>query len=93
MQGLRLILASAVSVVSAVFVPPALAAGPVEVIAKGLSNPRGIAFAPNGQLFVTEAGRGGDGKCILLADSRTGCYGETGALTRIDPTEIGRAHV
>jgi hypothetical protein len=91
MQGLRLTLASAAisvvsAVVSVVFVPPALAAGPAEVIAKGLSNPRGIAFAPNGQLFVTEAGRGGDGKCIVLADSRTACYGETGALTRIDPT-------
>jgi hypothetical protein len=61
------------------------AAPQVDVIAKGLSNPRGIAFAPNGQLFVTEAGRGGDGKCIVLADARTACYGETGALTRIDP--------
>ncbi|WP_377703203.1 ScyD/ScyE family protein [Pseudoduganella sp. UC29_71] len=87
MQGFRLTLASVI--VSAAFsaaAPPALAAPQVEVIAKGLSNPRGLAFAPNGQLFVAEAGSGGDGKCIVLADSRTACYGETGALTRVDPT-------
>jgi glucose/arabinose dehydrogenase len=60
-------------------------APPVQVIAKGLVNPRGIAFAPNGQLFVTEAGRGGNGKCTVLGDGQNACYGETGALTRIDP--------
>jgi len=54
------------------------------VLASGLSNPRGIAFAPNGQLFVTEAGRGGNGRCALLGDGQLACYGETGALTRID---------
>ena len=60
----------------------------VEVIAKGLVNPRGIAFAPNGQLFVTEAGRGGNGKCTVLGDGQNACYGETGALTRIDPSGV-----
>ena len=64
------------------------AAPKVEVIARGLSNPRGIAFAPNGQLFVAEAGRGGNGKCALLGDGQNACYGETGALTRIDPTGV-----
>jgi hypothetical protein len=63
----------------------AQAAPSVQVVAKGLVNPRGIAFAPNGQLFVTEAGRGGDGKCTVQGDGQTACYGETGALTRIDP--------
>jgi hypothetical protein len=62
------------------------AAPQVDVIATGLSNPRGIAFAPNGQLFVTEAGTGGNGGCAVLGDGQTACYGETGALTRIDPT-------
>src|SRR3954471_5459327 len=64
------------------------AAPPVQVIAKGLSNPRGIAFAPNGQLFVTEAGRGGNGNCRVLGDGQNACYGETGALTRIDPAGL-----
>lgn len=64
-------------------------AGPqVEVIATGLSNPRGIAFAPNGQLFVAEAGRGGNGACAVLGDGQSACYGETGALTRIDRNGI-----
>jgi len=64
------------------------AAPPVQVIAKGLVNPRGIAFAPDGQLFVTEAGRGGNGKCTVLGDGQNACYGETGALTRIDPAGV-----
>lgn len=66
----------------------AQAAPKVDVIATGLSNPRGIAFAPNGQLFVAEAGRGGNGKCAVLGDGQNACYGETGALTRIDPAGI-----
>jgi hypothetical protein len=66
----------------------AQAAPSVQVIAKGLVNPRGIAFAPNGQLFVTEAGRGGNGKCTVLGDGQNACYGETGALTRIDPAGV-----
>jgi sugar lactone lactonase YvrE len=61
------------------------AAPQVEVIATGLNNPRGLAFAPNGQLYVTEAGSGGNGRCLVLADQRTACYGETGAITRVDP--------
>jgi hypothetical protein len=59
----------------------------VKVIADGLNNPRGLAFAPNGWLYVAEAGSGGTGKC--RANPEPGqpeiCYGETGALTRIDP--------
>jgi hypothetical protein len=66
----------------------ALAAPQVDVIARGLNNPRGIAFAPNGLLFVTEAGSGGNGKCIIGGDGGTNCYGETGALTRIDPSGV-----
>lgn len=57
----------------------------VDVIATGLSNPRGIAFSPNGQLYIAEAGRGGSGNCTVLGDGQTACYGESGAITRIDP--------
>jgi hypothetical protein len=64
------------------------ASPPVQVIAKGLVNPRGLAFAPNGQLFVAEAGRGGNGACTVLGDGQNACYGETGALTRIDPAGV-----
>ncbi|WP_342115297.1 ScyD/ScyE family protein [Pseudoduganella sp. OTU4001] len=64
------------------------AAPQVDIIASGLNNPRGIAFAPNGQLFVAEAGSGGNGACITAADNRSVCYGESGALLRIDPAGV-----
>lgn len=58
----------------------------VEVIATGLNNPRGLGFAANGDLYVAEAGSGGSGKCRPSPDGQPVevCYGETGALTRID---------
>jgi glucose/arabinose dehydrogenase len=39
-------------------------------------------------LYVAEAGSGGNGTCIPAPDNpnQQRCYGETGALTRIDPT-------
>jgi hypothetical protein len=83
MQGLRFILSCGLCAAFA-----AQAAPQVDVIAKGLSNPRGIAFAPNGQLFVAEAGSGGAGPCFVLADNRNACYGESGALTRVDPSGL-----
>jgi hypothetical protein len=59
----------------------------VEILASGLNNPRGIAFAPNGGLYVVEMGDGGAGPCILspVFPNPLRCYGETGALTRIAP--------
>jgi len=64
----------------------------VKTIASGLSNPRGIAFSASAKLFVAENGRGGPGPCILSpvqppppAPPAFRCYGETGALTRINP--------
>jgi hypothetical protein len=35
---------------------------------------------------VAEAGSGGNGACTVQGDGQTACYGETGALTRVDPT-------
>ncbi|WP_158643198.1 ScyD/ScyE family protein [Pseudoduganella lurida] len=55
------------------------------MIATGLVNPRGIAFAPDGALYVAEAGRGGNGTCIVLSDGQNSCYGQTGAIARIAP--------
>jgi hypothetical protein len=61
--------------------------GPAKTIASRLSNPRGIAFAPNGELYVAESGRGGNGNCTFSPPnpSVNRCYGESGALTRILP--------
>ena len=36
-----------------------------EVVASGLNNPRHLTFSPSGDLFVVEAGSGGDGPCVL----------------------------
>ncbi len=60
-----------------------------EVLASGLDNPRGITFGPDGALYVTEAGRGGTGPCTPPPSGTQGildippCYGQTGAITRI----------
>jgi hypothetical protein len=53
----------------------------VTVVMSGLDNPRGLAFGPEGALYVAEAGRGGSGPCqVLMAVLR--CYGATGAVSR-----------
>lgn len=61
--------------------------GGATTVATGLANPRGIAFAPNGALYVAEAGKGGPGPCIPSPPNPSvkRCYGETGALTQILP--------
>jgi hypothetical protein len=57
------------------------------LIASGLDNPRGLAFGPEGALYITEAGRGGngaDGHCIESIEfGGQGCFGLTGAVTRL----------
>jgi sugar lactone lactonase YvrE len=65
-------------------------AGSVETLASGLNNPRGIAFAPNGALYVAEMGNGGPGVCIPspAPPFLDRCYGETGAVTRIAPDGV-----
>ncbi len=55
------------------------------VVATGLRNPRGLAFGPEGGLYVAEAGSGGTGPCVFLNPVRgTQCLGMSGAITRID---------
>jgi hypothetical protein len=55
------------------------------VVMSGLDNPRGLAFGPEGALYVAEAGRGGQAPCILLRAVMPTpfCYGPTGAVTRL----------
>lgn len=52
------------------------------VVMSGLDNPRGLAFGPEGALYVAEAGRGGNGPSIFLRGALRS-YGPTGALTRL----------
>ncbi len=80
-----LLLAGALACVAA----PAAQAQAPEVVAEGLSNPRGMSFGPGGHLYVAESGRGGGGRCLPPAQGQTQCYGATGAIARID-VESGR---
>jgi hypothetical protein len=75
----------------ALFAVAAVPASSVPVITRvmsGLDNPRGLAFGPEGALYVVEAGRGGprppsvDSLCVSHRGAEQ-CYGATGALTRL----------
>jgi DNA-binding beta-propeller fold protein YncE len=74
----------------AVLQAPALAAQDeaaqtIEVVATDLNNPRGLAFGPDGALYVAEAGTGGPGDCLPNPEGGEDvCYGETGSITRIE---------
>ncbi len=56
----------------------------VRTLATGLENPRGLAIAPNGNLVLSEAGRGGSGPCLVAGSGNTVCYGTTGAVGLFD---------
>jgi hypothetical protein len=54
-------------------------------VMSGLANPRGLAWGPEGALYVAEAGRGGPptpGPCFLIF-GLTMCYGPNGAVSRL----------
>jgi hypothetical protein len=72
--------------VAAVAAPVAQAHGggpQVQAIATGLDSPRHLAFGPWGDLYVAEAGRGGDGPCFAAGEGPA-CMGDSGAVTKID---------
>ena len=61
------------------------AAVEISIVADGLDNVRGLNFAPDGSLYITESGVGGDGRCIP-GPSLSGllsCVGTSGALTQV----------
>lgn len=71
------------AVVVAVLAPATATAESMTVVAQGLDNPRGLAFAPNGELYVAEAGRGGAGPCFPGPEGGDVCFGDSGAVTRV----------
>ena len=62
---------------------PAYAHKGVTTVATGLDNPRGLAFAPNGTLYVAEAGRGGSGPCFAGPEGEEVCFGTSGAVSML----------
>jgi hypothetical protein len=79
LHALGVVLAAAVA---ALCMSSAAAAATVTTVMTGLDNPRGVAFGPEGGLYVAEAGRGGPGPCIVLRGTPQ-CYGTTGAVSRL----------
>ena len=54
-----------------------------EVVATDLANPRGMAFGPDGALYISEAGVGGEGPCAMGPEGNEECFGESGGVTRV----------
>ncbi|TML40667.1 MAG: ScyD/ScyE family protein [Actinobacteria bacterium] len=76
-----------IGVIAAALAIPALglAASPPQAVMTALDNPRGLAWGPEGALYVAEAGRGGPGVCVPAPDApppAVRCYGATGAVSR-----------
>ena len=58
----------------------------ITVVASGLHNPRGLNFAPTGDLYVAEAAGNGtpSNRCGVMSDGSTKCAANTSSITRID---------
>jgi DNA-binding beta-propeller fold protein YncE len=81
---MKRILVGAIAFVAALAAVAGASAQTTTVVMSGLDNPRGLAFGPEGALYVAEAGRGGPGPCILLRGQQIPfCYGPTGAVSRL----------
>jgi hypothetical protein len=70
---------------AAVLALPIAATAAPEPVMTGLDNPRGLAWGPEGGLYVAEAGRGGASPCVPSPDvpNVPRCYGATGAISRL----------
>ncbi|MDW8059479.1 MAG: ScyD/ScyE family protein [Thermomicrobium sp.] len=67
-----------------------LRARTLETVATGLRNPRGIAVAPDGTIYVAEAGNGGNTVCIPGPEGSDVCFGNSGAIVRIRGGSVER---
>jgi hypothetical protein len=80
-QALVAILAAGLAAVSAAPAVSAASPGPrLHTVVRGLDNPRGLAFLPNGTLAVAEAGHAGS---LCLGPGQ--CGGLTGKIIAVNP--------
>jgi hypothetical protein len=81
---------AALAVTAAVLAPvaSASAAPKLSVFAKAIDNPRGLALAPDGTLYVAAAGRAGP-KC--LDKKKETCLGYSSRVLSISPQGVNRA--
>jgi hypothetical protein len=63
--------------------------GRVSVVASHLSNPRGLAPAPGGGLYLAEAGSGGS-SCVAGGEQGTTCIGLTGSFDLVTSHGVKR---
>jgi hypothetical protein len=83
LQRLRLLVLWACASASLLGLDAAAEAAPTykaKTLATGLESPRGVAIAPDGNLVLSEAGRGGTGSCLTSGSGNSVCYGTSGAL-------------
>jgi hypothetical protein len=74
------------SCLAVVNAPGAIAAS-LSLVADGLSNPRGLSFGPDGSLYVSEPGIGGNGNCQASPSTlfQPICAGTSGSYLKIAP--------
>jgi hypothetical protein len=83
MRTILLVLVTAICALAGAAGAGAAATPPFQTVMTGLDNPRGLAWGPEGGLYVAEAGRGGPQECFPGPDGGPQVAGFTGAVSRL----------